>query len=47
MLRSLITFIVQTRQYMLLKYEMTAIDFINLGHALTDFRSDKQRFILI
>ena len=40
-------FIVQSRQCVLLKYVMTAIDLINLGHALADFRSDKQRFITL
>ena len=36
MLRSFIIFIVQSRQYVLLKYKMTD-NLINLGHALTDF----------
>ena len=26
------------------EYEMTVIDFINVGHALTDLRSDKHSF---
>ena len=46
-LRPFITFILQSRPYLLPKYEMTAIDLVNLGHTLTDFLSDKQIFILI
>ena len=45
--RSFITSFVQSRQYVLPKYAMTAINLIELGHVLVDFRSDKQRFILI
>ena len=46
-LRSFITFILQSRPYFLIKSEMTAIDLVNLGHTLTDSRNDKLIFILI
>ena len=44
---SVITFILQSKQYLVLKYKLMAIDLMNLGHTLTDFRNNKQIFILI
>ena len=40
MLRSFITYVLQFRPYLLPKYEMMAINLLNLGHALTDFRNE-------
>ena len=46
-LRSFITFRLQFRSYLLLKYKMKARDLMNLGHTLTDCRNNEQILILI